>query len=60
MIDEAEMELLLAPIHRRERTLERTGPRWRQPTIRQVLQKVPFLNHTPDNVLEELSLFVSL
>lgn len=36
MVDEAEQEIILEPIQRQERLLQRRGPHWRTPSISEV------------------------
>ena len=47
-----EVEGLIAPIERRMWKLERRGPRWKQPSLSQVLANVPFLSSVPQGALE--------
>ena len=43
---------MIAPIERRMWKLERRGPRWKQPSLSQVLANVPFLSDVPERALE--------
>lgn len=36
MVDEAEQEIILQPIHKQERLLQRKGPHWQAPSISEV------------------------
>ncbi|KAL0021928.1 hypothetical protein WJX79_007439 [Trebouxia sp. C0005] len=45
---------LLRPIQQRERQLVDMGPTWRTPSVAGVLRNLPFMRHSPPQVLEVL------
>ena len=40
------------PIEKRERDLERTGPKYNHPGVVQILHNLPFLRHVPHRIVE--------
>ncbi|KAK9866895.1 hypothetical protein WJX84_006646 [Apatococcus fuscideae] len=54
MIDESEMEQLLAPIDKKTRRLEGQGPSWKIPVISEQLRKTPFFQHLSPGLFERI------
>lgn len=52
MIDEAECRKIVEVVERRLQLLARRGPRWRQPTVTEVLSNTAFLRGVPQRVVE--------
>ncbi|PRW32594.1 Sodium hydrogen exchanger 7 [Chlorella sorokiniana] len=50
MVDEGEKEDMLAPLDKRLRHLEITGPVWKPPRPRAVLRGLPFMQSLPDEL----------
>ena len=44
MVDESERELILGPVQRQERLLQRRGPHWRAPSISEARRPPPSLH----------------
>ncbi|KAG2448639.1 hypothetical protein HYH02_006526 [Chlamydomonas schloesseri] len=52
MIDESECRKIVEVVERRLQLLARRGPRWRQPTVTEVLANTAFLRGVPQRVIE--------
>ncbi|GAX85098.1 hypothetical protein CEUSTIGMA_g12518.t1 [Chlamydomonas eustigma] len=54
LVDDQKVEELLMPIERRLWKLQRLGPRWKQPSLSQILLNVPFLKDMSGPALDWL------